>query len=292
MAPLRPKFYFLAPTTTSPVDGPMFLGAIITHPRDADRPLNDPPVRMDPSIPVYESEINSYTVTIGKERSVSMGIWASFLAYVFGVGGSIDGTISTGDDETWEIGKLRTISFEPSLEYIQSSLESSKVQKFLAEDPNWLWSSRLYMITGLKLAYDAKGAVSWAKSRGLNLQPGLDATLFGVPAEIGPHVGISHRNHVQQSYGEMSPFVLAFRMQRLKVTSAGEIETTPVTGGMLRLGDSKDSSPSSTGKRPAYVIEGLDPDDAGAEEFHLDHSWEVEDETEANVETCKCSLVH
>ncbi|KAF2702779.1 hypothetical protein K504DRAFT_445058 [Pleomassaria siparia CBS 279.74] len=290
MASLRPKFYFLAPTTDSPVNGPIFLGGIITHPRNADCPLNNSPLLIDPAvIPVQTVENKDYSVTYEKTRSFTVGIWASFLANILGISGEISGDLGNKASETWSIKTLKTMSFTPTPDYIRQSLENSSVKEFIAKDANWLRSSRVYMITGLKFAYGASGVVTWAKMKGLNLHAGFDATSFGVPVTAGPLVGATREDRVEHTFGEKTPFVLAFRMQRIKVSSSGNIQDGTVAGGMLGLDDANEVWTPPGQEQFDFVVHGLEAD-ADADEFEIDDKWEVLDVSSSLPELCGCSL--
>ena len=156
MTSLRQKFYFLAPTTDVPDNGPIFLGGIITHAREADAPQNSTPMPIDPaSMPIYAVEDHNQSFTFENGRSYTSGIWASFLAMILGLGGDLEGNKTKQDSETWTVQTLKTIYFNPTPEYIKQSLENSAVKKYIQEDAGWLRSTRLYMITGMKLAYGA-----------------------------------------------------------------------------------------------------------------------------------------
>ncbi|KAF2107952.1 hypothetical protein BDV96DRAFT_587990 [Lophiotrema nucula] len=292
MAPRREKFYFHAPTTDSPVDGPIFLGAIITHPRNADSPLNSRPIPIDTNImDVYTDEIPNYSVTLEKKTTGTLGIFASFLAQILGIGGDVTGERGNTDSENWTCESLKTTSFNPTPEYIKSSLESSAVKQFLEEDKGWLLSSKVYMITGLKLAYGATGTIEYAKSKGINLHLSLDATSLGVPVEAGPEFGINRENKLKQEFGKKTPFVLAFRMRKINVTPGGKITNKPVTGGMLGTGSSEsDAGEDGEAEQPEYIVDGLDEEDADANEFDIKGSWEVAEELQTSVVTCGCSL--
>jgi hypothetical protein len=286
MSPLRKKFYFLAPTTDSPVNGPIFLGGILTHPKDADMPLNIIPLPIDSTLmPIYNVEADAQSFTFEKNRSFTSGIWASFLAMILGISGDLESNISNQNTEKWTIKKLKTISFNPTPEYIKQSLEHSAVKKFITEDANWLQSSQVYMITGLKLAYGAESIATYAKSKGLNLSLGLDATSLGVPVQGGPKFGTTSDVRVEQSAGEKTPLVLAYRIRKIIVSSSGGFKDKAVDGGMLGI-------PKEVTERegPDFIVQGLKEDDTDAEEFEIERTWKIEEGHGETTEVFDCSL--
>jgi hypothetical protein len=286
MSPLRKKFYFLASTTDSPVNGPIFLGGILTHPKDADMLLNAIPLPIDSTLmPIYTVEADAQSFTFEKNCSLTSSIWASFLTMILGIGGDLESNISNQDSEKWTIKKLKTISFNPTPEYIKQSLESSAVKRFITEDANWLKSSQVYMITGLKLAYGASSVITYAKSKGFNLSLGLDATSLGVPVEGGPKFGTTHDVRVEQSVGERTPFVLAYRIRKIIASSSGEFKDKAVDGGMLGIPKEDNEC-----EGPKFIVQGLEEDDTDAEEFEIERTWEIEEGNGVTTEVFGCSL--
>jgi len=282
MPSLREKFYFLAPTTDSPAEGPIFLGAIITHPKNADTPLNNAPLPIDPALmPMHTTEDHTQSITINKERAISSNSWASFLRMIFGIGGDVEGEMNDRDSEEWSIEMLKTMSFNPDPNYIQQSLNNSAVKEFIAKDANWLGRSHMYMITGLKLAYGASSIIDYSKSKGLNLSAGIDATNAAIPAEGGSKIGESHTEQVHLSTGKKSPFALAFRMQKIIVSSSGNITNKPVSGGMLGMPEKRAAAEDSS-----FIVQGLEERDANAKDCGIKESWEIEE----NGEICGCAL--
>jgi hypothetical protein len=275
--------YFLAPTRDAPPETFIRLGNIIEEPRFADRPLNEHPLPIEKCI--VGSESKNGVLKFENTQTCTIGIWASFLMQILGVGGDINDQISKGITEKWEFQRIETLLFEPSTEYIEKSLDSTDVKRYVQHNRSWLWDTSLYMITGIKIAYGAKGTVSYARSKGINLHLGVDATSVGVPSEAGPNIGFEKACNVTQSIGDKDPFVLAFRMRRIKVSSKGQVRHERVDGGMLGVneGDGEDEE-----ERVELVVDVLESADADAEEFGIRTSWKVGDEGAGEM---SCALV-
>jgi hypothetical protein len=161
------------PTRETPVNGSIELGNIITLPRNADQPLNSPPIPIDRAVmEVFEHEAENYSVTVNKITSGTIGIWASFLIQILGIGGDA----GNASKEEWKCDTLKTSWFTPTLEYIAKSLENSAVKEFLLDNRDWLKWSKVYMIMGIKVAYGASGVITYSKKKGINLHLGVDAT--------------------------------------------------------------------------------------------------------------------
>jgi hypothetical protein len=246
--------YFLAPRRETPPDTSIRLGNIIEQPRFADEPLNHNllPIKSD-------------------------------IMQIFGIGGDVNTTMSKGTTETWSCEKIITTSFDPTTEYIKKSLEGTDIQQYIKENRNWLLDTKLYMVTGIKVAYGASGTVSYARKKGIHLHLGVDATQMGVPLGIGPDIGADKSRNVTQTFGDMEPFVLAFRMQRIMVSSKGEVRHRNEEGGMLGVDVGEGDHPVQ------LVVDGLESGDADAEEFGICTSWTVGED--GGGETSTCALV-
>ena len=273
-------FYFLAPTRDTPPDTTIRLGSIIEKPDFADEPLNTTPVPIDPGHMTRAIDEN-YNVNINNTRTHSVGIWASFLMQILGVGGDIGTELDKSNTEEWKCDKLETIWFRPSTEYIVKSVENPDIAEYVRDSKSWLRDTRLYTVTGIKIAHGASGTIAYARKKGVHLHLGVDATQTGVPVQLGPDIGSEKGRDVSQSYGKKDSFVLAFRLQGIKISSKGTIRHKALEGGLLSIDTDIDQEPIE------LVVDGLDDHDAGAGDFGIDDSWEVRGES---PETVGCSL--
>lgn len=265
--------YFLAPTRETPPDTFIRLGNIIEQPRFADQPLNEVPLPIDKV--TVNPEARRAKFSFGDTKTTTIGIWATFLMQILGVGGDVNTQISRGTTETWDCDTIKTISFEPSIAYIKKSVEATAVKQYIQERRHRPWDTKLYMITGIKIAYGAKGTISYARSKGIHLHLGVDATSLGAPMQAGPDIGVEKGRNVTQDIGDKGPFVLAFRMQKIKVSGKGQIRHEGVDGGMLGVDDSDGEDGE---EQVELVVNGLESADADAEEFGIMTSWTVEEQ--------------
>jgi hypothetical protein len=275
--------YFLAPTRDTPPETFIRLGNIIEQPRFADRPLNRHP--LPPGEIIVSPETRNHVFEFDNIKTYTIGIWTSFLMQILGIGGDINTQIAKGTAETWDCERIETVSFKPTTEYIKQSLDSTNVKRYIQDNKNWLWDTKLYMITGIKIAYGARGTIRHARSKGIHLHLGVDATLGFTPVQAGPDIGVEKGRNVTQDIGDKDPFVLAFRMQRIKVSSKGQVRHERVDGGMLSVDDVDDEDEE---ERVELMVDGLDSADADAEEFDIRTSWTVGDE---GAEDISCALV-
>jgi hypothetical protein len=203
---------------------------------------------------------------------------------ILGVGGDINMQISNGTTESWNCDTIRTLFFEPTTEYIKKSLEITSVKEYIRDNRNWLYDTKLYMITGIKIAYGAKGTVTYARNKSIHLHLGVDATPVGVPVQTGPDIGVEKGRNMTQNIGDKEPFVLAFRMQRIKVSAKGETRHRREEGEMLGLDD--DDEDEKDEEPVELMVDGLESVDAHAEEFGIRTSWVVGDEGVGDTSNC------
>ncbi|RGP70043.1 hypothetical protein FSPOR_4335 [Fusarium sporotrichioides] len=277
----RQTSYFLAPVGNPP-EGPIRLGNIISNPVFADDAINEE--YRPPTTELIEHNQPSFTFEMSVKNDRSFGVWASFLQ-TLGIGGDATVDWSKERSEQWACGNLKTVSFSPKLSYISECLKDEGVQHYMRVNKPWLGSSKLYMITGIKVAYGAASTIKHAKQRGLNLRFGTDFSSQGVPISLGPQVGGSNTISTKQSQSGAEPFVFAFRLRRIKISRKGEVNHERYTKGTL-LGIKKDRN----GQDVEVVVEGVEDFDADGEEFRLS-SNDAFDEDSAGDEWCKAVVV-
>lgn len=276
----RPKHYFLAPTGNPP-EGPIRLGNIISAPRLVDDPINENyvPLSCMPMETFLHNETN-YKFQMGLSEGGSVGIWASFLQLVLGIGGQ--GAIESLDEdsEQWACENLQTISFRPTLAYIVKSLEDEGVRNHIRINKPWFGSSKLYMITGVKVAHGAASTVRYARNKGFNLRFGADFSALGVPVGSGPEFSRNSATSVEQSQGGAEPFVFAFRLRRIKITRKGDILHGQYDKGTFLSSDRNDNNEP---REVELLVDGLEDDDADGSEFQLDSMDAVDEGSTTNI---------
>jgi hypothetical protein len=270
MAQTRKKFYFLAPTREIEPNGFIKLGNIILSPSKPDEPLNKIEVPIDKTL-ITRRTIPNYDLTLENKKRGKIGIMLSFLSMILGVGLDASGNLSNSDSEHWRCDSIKTFSFEPTPEYINTALENSDVKSYLEHEKHWFKTTKLYMITGIKIVYGGAGTLAYARSKGVKLHVGLNGTTAGVPFELGPHVQGSLTDDLKEKGGKTQPFVLAFRMSKIKIARKGETKTSKISGGMLGSSGDQNQNDEVTD----YVAEGLGEEDAEAADFGIEDEFEA-----------------
>ncbi|KAF5586165.1 hypothetical protein FPCIR_8016 [Fusarium pseudocircinatum] len=280
----RQTSYYLAPTSNPP-EGLIRLGNIISTPTLPDDPINLenlPPSEW--SLKVIEHNQTNFTLDMAIRSDRSFGIWASFLQ-TLGIGGDVIADWSEEHSEQWACENLKTVSFSPTVSYVSQCLMDEGVQSFMRVNKPWFATNKLYVVTGIKVAYGATSTIEHAKQRGLNLKFGTDFSSQGVPISLGPQIGGSNTTSTKQSQSGGDPFVFAFRLRRIKISRKGEVNHESYTKGTV-LGIKANGNDEDV----EIVVEGIEDVDAGGEEFQL-NSKDAFDEGSSSDVPCKAVVV-
>jgi hypothetical protein len=265
---LRKKFYFLTPVTEFPPDSIIKLGSIISHPRLVGEPINHSPVAPQSFFEnvMVHNDPNSY-VTVDRSRGGHLSIFAEFLANI-GINGEVKGDKSSSGQEQWFFENLQTIWFNPSNEYIAKSLEDNLVQEYIHQGKSWLGHSKLYLVTGIKIAYGAKSVLQYAEKHGIGFKLGVDLTPIGAPVNVGPDVGYHGEDKLKKGADGSDAFVFAFRLRQIKVSLAGEIKHQDAKKGTVI----DINGPATEDSTQVFVETVDDVDDVDASEFQDIHT--------------------
>ncbi|KAH7309955.1 hypothetical protein BKA65DRAFT_168111 [Rhexocercosporidium sp. MPI-PUGE-AT-0058] len=206
------KTYFLVPTRDTPPSGPIFLGSIIKSPRSPELSINGKKSPLLSTLDVDVTRLLNSSRQLTKNGKGKTGVWVEFLTGM-GIGAEISGNWDNIEQSTYKFEELITKTISPSLTQIQAIFKEPDVQQCLKDSR---FRDNLYMITGIKIARGADIAVSKIKSRGGNLNFGIDTTPFGVPIKVGPDIEIS--SEVGQSFEEKhtEDFVFAYRLREIR----------------------------------------------------------------------------
>lgn len=263
--PAVKSVWFLPRTRDQPVVSAIRLGDIIESPWVPEEALNDKPPPNIGSASLRRQEEKSWSWTKEIAQSGGGGVFASFLQFL-GIGGDIEGTLSKKHTEVYEVDRMLTEEFLPDKRYLAQCIQNAGVQDAFVGPAR---KSRVYMVTGLKIAYGATKATEMMKERGIHAQIGVDASSLGVPITIGPKIDWS--SGVTESLaGGKSDFVFAFKLRRLKYKK-GVLTDKAFTQG-ARYGLSPDGQDMNDEDEDVLDVEDFDVDDIEddtAEEFMM-----------------------
>ncbi|KAG5771964.1 hypothetical protein H9Q72_001698 [Fusarium xylarioides] len=204
--------YIRAPNLDYEPDKAIRLGHIWKHPMD-------PGSFCGPPLPIPEDMETNHTFKapwyIGKGRanSGSLWIWANFLQAV-GVTAESNFDWNNAKDVSHTCERLDTYSIEPTDDYVKESVKAVAAEAVKRRQ-------RLFMVTGVKIARGAVGSISSSRRVGGGARVGFGGESFGVPFDGGPQFNISRDIYDEETYGESSDFVFAYRIRRIIYPKGG-----------------------------------------------------------------------
>lgn len=249
-------YYFRAPNFDISADSPTAprLGSIFSSLKRLTRPLNQDEYVSIPGHLRNDSTKTDFQDTTSKKIEVSGGVYADIASGV-GSGEAIYG-FAQDRKHTYACDVLETEEFDPTVEFVQECVHSSKsVQEFIAE--SFVGNKSVYMITGLKLATGFRISTAASASHGPSLKVGVSAPPFGVPAEAGPQVDLKVGTGRQVQFGSSSKIVFAYRAIKIKSRRDGKTSYKDLSGGEYGVG--KDENVDDDG----WEVEVLDEADVG-----------------------------
>jgi hypothetical protein len=239
MASVNPT-YILAPNWDFLPTGPIALGSLITDPRDPKRSLNKNALIPIPPTEIVTTSKEDWSITREQLLSGSVGIWASFLAPLLGVGADLALNGKRDSNEVYKCAKLETRYFLPDETYISRSLLYPVVKAYTAK----FWQKSVYMVTGVKIVHGGTVETSRGEGFGAEVKVGLDGTPSGVPVGGGPKVKGERANKTTVKFGGSDDFVLGYQLIRIKSKKNGAFTEKDYNKWALLNDDDDDSRAS------------------------------------------------
>ena len=260
------KTYIAAPTRSTPPDGPILLGNIIASPRNPEDSLNDnEPVSLNNNY--FRAYEKGWSHKTEHHHDTSGGFFTQFFQ-IDGLGSDIDFQHKSSKAEELS-GDLEISWFNPQKPYINQSIQHSGVQSYLESNK---FREPVYMITGVMVLRGAAALNKNIKERGFHTQVGVDLSALSVPVSVGPKLGVSGGTQNEVASSEISDFVLAFRLTRIKVKRDGRVESDRYTKGASY---SLDSEVGDTVIVPEIATIEVEEDDMTAEALNLNVEAEM-----------------
>ncbi|KAM0254726.1 hypothetical protein ACHAQJ_006508 [Trichoderma viride] len=262
----RVKSYFLSPITTLLPEGPIQLGSIVEDPSLIQEPISKfpvPPNSLGEKVYVHNA-VNS-AVSLNGSKGYAVSIFTKFQLLLQGKIGS---KVSSAFQETWFFDNLQTKWFTPSDDYVRQSLQQTDVQNFIAQNYSWLKRIKLYMVTGVMVAYGASSIIKAAEQNHLHLSLGIGMPLSQIP-NTRPQLDLQGASGLTQSQQISESVIFAFQLRRIKISPAGDIAHAEYNQGAL-LSNHQDVK---LGERSFQIfIDGIDENDVNPAEFGLEGS--------------------
>jgi hypothetical protein len=238
----------LLPDCTQRPDDKIHLGTIIPLSRDtklpdADAPLNRytriPPEEVIEAPPEY-----SWVYENGQTRSESAAANAQIPVFTPVGGGFVLGK-SRGSNLTIKCARLETTRFVPKAEYLNQALADKEIRRYCQNR----YFPSVYMVTGIKVAYNTELAASSNKASNCKIEGSVDTSALGVPLNVGlsPEVSRGY-NDVSQSMVKEG-FILAYQLRRLKLRKDASLKSDKSFNNFA-LFDDRDKNETNESQSP------------------------------------------
>lgn len=266
--------WFLPRTRDSPPVGAMALGNIITSPHYPEEALNENQPPAIPAANLRRIEEDNWSWEKEFKRAKGGGVFASFLEWT-GVGGELEGSSEDSQKEVYNVEKLVTESFVPSRDYLSCVMAEKAVDDAVKRSSS---TKKVFIITGLKTAYNATKAIEAMEKNGFHAQIGVNLASTGVPITIGPKADLSREENEKGTQGKKD-FIFGFQLRQIKYNKkVGEVSTVPYDKGALYGADGKDKE-QPTEPDTEIEVEGLVEKELTAGDFGMD-SIDIPGDTE------------
>ncbi|KNB04701.1 hypothetical protein FOXG_16328 [Fusarium oxysporum f. sp. lycopersici 4287] len=220
-------------TTPPPPYGPVDLGHILDNPTTLN-PLNAGPTQR---LKISSDEIygphkmEGFTATRKELFSGKFGIWAKFLSTVLGVGANAGVNTELDDDTVYSFGSLETMFFNPTDDYIRSSMTVPVIRSFMRSAR---FALPVYMITGIKVGREVSVQSSHQERRGFDMSTGAGHP--GNPASGGLEMGTHSTKAQGFSFERGDDCVVALRLRKITYKSGEVKHKVEVKGATMQDG--------------------------------------------------------
>jgi hypothetical protein len=238
----------------------------MADPKDPGEPITRAP------IPVTDDEkqvmtSKNFEATLKRSASLGAGLWLKFFQ---SLGIELSGNSDKNTDKLLKFDRLETWTFRPSDEYMSASVQAREVQEWFLR---YGTKKRLYIVTGVKVAYGAKVSDMIRTSRSGKVLAGFDGNAAGVPFAAGPKGEASKGIENAVRFESDDPFVFAYQLREIRYRK-GVLTNKPYRDGALYVldGDQSDNTAgvSKNEKKGQLVFVDLDEDDVAGEDVGME----------------------
>lgn len=254
--------YMLPPTLSFTPEDDIKLGMLIPlsdtkpHLPDPDCNLTDSPNYVWPNQTLIKSDVEEpWTYDDAYRNSISGGIWAD-IPILTAVCGSLGFERSRSESITVQARRVETYRFAPNSKYIVDALREPSAREYLLQDPK----SSVFMITGMKIAYDAEVSLGKEKTKEFHGDLGADLTALSAPIRIGPEAAVNRSREIHFQTKKTGPFVLAYQLKRIRKKKNGSIEATRYNRHAFLFDDDVATAVAETQFEDEWDVEEVTPE--------------------------------
>jgi hypothetical protein len=196
-------------------EGPICLGHIITSLKEIDYVINrkSGPLPYPADMPILQSKQTRFKWDVDKGDNVNLSGTAPILVAPVTMETEVEVAFKRSVWNYWEFDTLDTIMIQPTLEYVEDSLEDEQVQRALRDKKPFGSSSwAVYMISGIKIARGASMKQSESRKRGAGGGAGVN-----VPGlvEMNARVDVSTAEESSAAYKQETDFPWALKLTKI-----------------------------------------------------------------------------
>lgn len=288
--------YFLAPTFHNPPDGPLRLGQLIVAVDDPGNALDKPEPFLPHNLEIYDNEQTVESHGYTSSSSTELDLFAKAVqtvAFKAGVSLSTQHHASILS----HIERLQIRFIQPDEEYVKASLLRAKVQDRLK---NWLWQKRVFMITGLCIAYPSTGSPDTIAVENKSSGSGeMNAEASGPAGSGSAGAGGKASRQTTSSHSlkiiPRQPFVYAFQLRTCRY-GRRRITNRPFTDGAVmnegeRSGQREPSNEQDLPEAFEFLFDEVADEDLSLHELGLDGEGLVLQEGRDEVTGLPCNFI-
>ena len=206
----------LLPNFSFSPDGDIQLGTLIPISKgtpDPSVPLTDKNTLIAPDEKIVKRDTQepkgkpwSY---IGSTKGGSSAGFSVQLPFLTALGFDFGLKKNQNDDIAITCRRVETSSFAPSKDFITKALKSDLVQEYAEQH----WRPSLFMVTGIKVAFDVPIEHGRQKNRDFQGDLSVDLTSAGVPLRLGPDGGTNRDEDHKLQTQKPGPLILAYELK-------------------------------------------------------------------------------
>ncbi|CAN9329604.1 unnamed protein product [Alternaria alternata] len=261
-----PKEYLQAPNfeLLPPPTGPLKLGHILDDPKEPRYPLNEDDVQPLAASETYTHTATGFSATRSQLNEAGFRLWAK-LTELVPVGVDASANRKSDSTDVFTIKTVDTIYFLPSKKYLDASLKSVDVKRFLEASR---WGASVFIITGLKVARGAGISTYKLKEKKDAGEASASLNALSAPIGIGAVAGRETVSEEATSIESLGDFVLGYQLRKILYKKG-----KPIKHEAYNVGATFDSDPvERAGKEEDLVVDGVDDGDLG-DDLGDDGSW-------------------
>lgn len=252
----RPTYMLLPDFGRSPGDE-IHLGTLLalsskTQLPDPDVPLNAEERMLPPDAQVKRHSEHAWVFDNSTQSCWSAGLEADVPVFL-PAGGGISYGIDKKQGLRVECELVATERFIPSQSYIAEALSADFIKAYCRRK----WRPSVYLVTGLKTATNATITSTTSSLHNGKAEVKLDATSLGVPLSAGPSLDASTSGSARTESHVEGPFLLAYQLKRLRLSSKGAIKSVDGFNKFALLDD--EEIVNDVGEGEAWDIEDVQP---------------------------------